>query len=715
MTSSPALEANLAPRPVASGWGVPLALFALAGFSGFLAERAFAQYLESQIGAPFSYLLGFALGALAAAALLLGGRFRQPLRAFGIAQLAAGSLSIAFSYCIDWLPAPFSLLLVLAAAGFLGASFPLIVHSSPRTRWIRVYAANLVGALAASLAAPFLIMPLLGPRGALWVCFALGAGICGVAAARSGTVTAAAPSLPSVGPEIRGLLAGSFGSGAIVFTLAAIWTHLSAAALGSSVYALAWMLAALSLGLFAGAWLAERTAIRWSTLFQCAALLLAAQLVLWDRVPVLLRFQNSFYLAELCRLAVAILLITPPAAVLGLIYPRLLASPHIEGAGKAYLAGYMSAAHGLGWLAGALSCLFGLLPLAGSEVALKGLVLLSAIVWVGFLVREPLPRKRLVAAAAVGAIVVIVLLGRWWNWGMLTGGPGKYPHAPLSKDVRFLPPSLVFKQEDVRGGFTTVVEQTVVSGETARTVRTLFANGVPRGDDNPDSEPTQSQSRAYALASQFVPDRDRALLIGLGTGRAAAALRQLGYRQISVAEFAPGIVQGARECFSGFNEGILGDPRVQLYVDEGRNVLLADRRAPYDLIAVELTDLYTREFYQLAHSRLRSGGVLQQPLELDRLGAGEIASQLATARSVFRYVGVWYFGGQGTLVASGHPLAPGEDAPLLDAGGVARLVAAGHPRIDTVHNRWLDYAAPRYRPSGHDWVTHNLEYLRGYR
>ena len=715
MTSTPALEANLAPRPVASGWGVPLALYALAGFSAFLAEQAFAQYLQFQTGAPFAYLLGFALGAIAAAALLLQGRLRRPLRAFGIAQLAAGSLCVAFSYGFDWLPATFALLLVLTAAGFLGASFPLIVQASSKTRWTQAYAANLAGALAASLAAPFLIMPAIGPRGALWVCFALGAGICGVAAVSSNSVTPAVPSAPSLAPEVRLLLAASFGSGAMVFALVVIWTHLIAVALGSSVYALWWMLAALSLGSFGGAWLAERTAMRWSTLFQCSALLLAAQLVLWDRAPLLLRFQNSFYLAELSKLGVAILLIGPPAALLGLIYPRLLASTHFQGEGKAHLAGFMSAANALGCLTGALAGVFVLLPLAGSEVALKGLVLVLALIWGRFLVHEPIHRQRLAAAAVAGAIVVIVLLGRWWNWGMLTEGRGNYPIAALSKDVRFLPPSLVFKQEDALGGFTTVVEQTVVTGEAAHTVRTLFTNGVPRGDDNLDSERTQSQSAAYALSSQFVPDRGRALLIGLGTGRAAAALKQLGYREISVAEFAPGIVQAAHECFNGFNEGILGDPHVQLNVDDARSVLLAGRGAPYDLIAVELSNQYSREFYELAHSRLRPGGVLQQPLQFDHIGRREIASQLATARSVFRFVGVWNFGGQGTLVAADHPLAPFENAPLLDADGVARLVAGGHPPIDTGHNRWIDYAAPRYRLSGYDWVKHNPEYLQGYR
>jgi spermidine synthase len=795
MTSSPAPEATVLPRPVASGWRVLLALYTLTGFSGLLAEQGFEKYLQLLTGATasasaavlFTYFLGFALGGVAAAGLIRQGRLRRPLLAYGAVELAAGMACIAFSYGIHPLMAKLAplqnlfaapvlkfqvrflcgCLLVLPAAALMGASFPLIAQaldnarSATRKRWSQAYAANLAGALAASVAAPFLIMPAIGLRGALWICFAIGATVC--------TLTAILPDAPQALAEapataqapltrhVRLLLAASFGSGAIFFALEVIWTHLVGVVLGSSVYAFSWMLAAVLLGLLAGAVLVNRTAeierpIRTSLLFQCAALLLTVQLSLWDRVPLLFRFtppaifQNSFYFAEIFKLFVAMLLLAPPAAVLGLIYPRLLASPQLQGERNAHLSGYLSAANALGCLSGALLGIFVLVPLAGSEVSLKALALILALFWVLFLLREPLPPKRLATAAVTAAILLVVLLVRWWNWGTLTAGLGNFfGQAPVAagapqQGVRYLPAAFLFRQEDAQGGFTTVVEQTTVTGEVGHTVRTLFTNGKFQGDDNQIWGETQAQFGFSAVPSLFVPDYGRALLIGLGTGQSGAALKHLGYRDIAVAEFAPGIVKAAQACFSGLNEGIVGDPHVHLYLEDGRNVLLTDRRQ-YDLITIEVssiwfagsTNLYSREFYELAHSRLRSGGVLQQWVQLHHIGPREIASELATARSVFPFVGLWYYGGQGMLVAADRPLvsprlqagiAPGEAsqleetliaARLLDPDGVARLLAGRHAQINTDHNRWIEYATPRYQASSYDWVAHNLQFLRQYR
>jgi spermidine synthase len=797
MTSTPALEATVPPRPVASGWRVPLVLYALTGFSGLLAEQGFEKYLQLLVGATasasaavlFAYFLGFALGGVAAAGLIRKGRIGRPLAAYGMVELAAGMACIVFSYCFHPLMgalAPLQnlfagpalkfqvrffcgCLLVLPAAALMGASFPLIAQaldntqSAIRKRWSQAYAANLAGALAASVAAPFLIMPAIGLRGALWICCAIGAVICSVTAilphAPPAPVEAAATARQPLTHDVRLLLVASFGSGAIFFALEVIWTHLIGVALGSSVYAFSWMLAAVLLGLLAGAVLVNRTAktgrpIRTSLLFQCAALLLTAQLSFWDRVPGLFRFtppgvfQNSFYFAEIFKLCLAILLLAPPAAVLGLIYPRLLSSEQLRGERNAHLSGYLSAANALGCLSGALLGIFVLVPLAGSEVSLKVLVLVLALFWVLFLLREPVPPKRLATAAVTAAILLAVLLGRWWNWGTLTAGLGDFfgqatIHAAGApqQNVRYLPAAFLFKQEDVQGGFTTVVEQTVVTGEVGHTVRTLFTNGTFQGDDNQIWGGTQAQLGFSAVPSLFVSDYGRALLIGLGTGQSAAALKHLGYREIVVAEFAPGIVKAAEKCFSGLNEGIVGDPRVRLCLEDGRNVLLTGQRRQYDLIAIELTsiwfagatNLYSREFYELAHSRLRPGGVLQEWVQLHHIGPREIASELATASSVFPYVGLWYYGDQGMLVAADHPLtgprlqtglAPEEAATLvesiaaarlLDPDGVARLVAGRHPPINTDHNRWIEYATPQYQSSSYDWVTHNLRFLRQYR
>ena len=556
------------------------------------------------------------------------------------------------------------------------------------------------------------------------------------------------------------LLTASFASGAIFFALEVIWTHLIGAVLGCSVYAFSWMLAAVLLGLLLGANLVNRSArtgrlVRASLLFQCAALLLMVQFGLWDRVPGFFKltppaiFQNSFYFAEAFKLYVAILLLAPPAAVLGLIYPRLLASPQLEGENNAYLAGYFSAANSLGCLSGALLGIFVLVPMAGSEISLKTMVLLLGLFWVLFLAREKLPRRRLAGAALVATVLLVGTLGRWWNWGSLTAGLGNYfGQAPVHSTaaapggVRFLPASFAFKHEDVQGGFTTVVEQTMVTGEVAHTVRTLFTNGKSQGDDNQVWGEGQAQFGFSAVPSLFVTDYGRALLIGLGTGHSAAALKHLGYREIGVAEFAPGIVQAAEQCFSSLNEGVLSDPQVKLYLEDGRNVLLTNPQRRYDLITIEVnsiwfagsTNLYSQEFYELAHSRLRPGGVLQQWVQLHHISQREIASELATARVVFPYVGLWYYGGQGMLVAADHPLTQPdlhasagltpavagklvEDltaARLLDADGVARLIRDQHPPINTDHNRWIEYATPPYQSSSYDWLTHNLQFLRQY-
>jgi spermidine synthase len=806
MTSTPVLEEIAPPRPASSGSRAPLALYALTGFSGLLAEQGFEKYVQLLVGATASAsaavllacFLGFALGGAAAARLVRQGRVARPLLAYGLVELAVGVSCIAFSYAFH--PAMAVLaplqnlfagaglkfqvrflcgcLLVLPAAALMGASFPLIAlaldHTSPigRKRWTQAYAVNLAGALAGSLAAPFFILPACGLRGALWLCFAIGAGVCAVAARLPDPPPAASAEPPSgpapISRDIRLLLAASFASGAIFFALEVIWTHLIGVVIGSGIYAFSWMLAAVLLGLLLGAALVNRGArtrrlVRPSRIFQCAALLLLVQFGLWDRAPGFFTLtppawlQNSFYFAELFKLYVAILLVAPPAAVLGLIYPRLLASPHLQGEGSAWLTGYLSAANSLGCLSGALLGIFVLVPVAGSEVSLKAIILLLGLFWFLFLRREPLPRGRLLRAAVVAMVLLAPTLGRWWDWGSLTAGKGNdFGQAPTrsapAAGARYLPPSFVFRQEDVQGGLTTVVEQTILTGEVAHTVRTLFTNGKFQSDDNQDWGAAQAQFGFSAVPSLFVPDYGRALLIGLGAGHGATALRRLGYREIAVAEFAPGIVQAARQCFAGFNEAILDDPRVHLFLEDGRNVLLTDPHHQYDLIAIELasvwlagaTNLYSQEFYQLAHQRLRPGGVLQQWVQLHHVSPREIASELATVRSVFPYVGLWYYGTQGMLVASDRPLAldaaraaalagrfqtagglsAGEAANLvaglvaariLDPDGVAHLVRDLAPPINTDHNRWIEYATPRYQCSGFDWLGYNLRLLQRYR
>jgi spermidine synthase len=729
------------------------------------------------------------VGGVAAGRLIKSRRIARPLLVYGLIELLVGVSCVVFTYSFHSLVealAPMQNLfggtalrfqarflcgciLVLPTAALMGASFPLIARAldsedpAGKRRWAQAYTANLVGALLAAATAPLIIVPALGLRGSLWLCFAIAGLVCAATASLQPAPSRYPIARHTAGTPrgvrgIRLLLAASFASGAVFFSLEVVWTHLVGVVIGCSIYAFSWMLTAVLLGLLAGAWLVNRMLLRGSTvkpaiLFQGAALSLLLQICLWDRVPILFTlgppafFQGSFYFAELYKLAVACLLLVPASTVLGLIYPTLLASPRLEGEGNSHLSGYLSAANSLGCLTGALLGVFALIPSLGSEFSLKIVALAMVTFWLLFLLQErPTPRRlRLAAATAICAAVILVAFH--WNYGALTAGIGNYygqkvsPSRPAAPGVKYSS-SFIFRDESVQGGLTMVLNTTIRTPRDTTTVRTLFTNGKFEGDDNTSGQ-INAQFGFAAIPSLFVNHFDRALLIGLGTGHSAAALKHLGYREIDVAEFAPGIVAAARQSFAHLNEGILDDPHTRLFLEDGRNVLLTNRKPAYDLITIEVTSvwfagatsLYSREFYELARKRLEPDGVLQQWVQLHHIGPLEVVCELATARSVFPYVGLWVSGGQGMMVASARPLMLNparrlelaerfRSAPLVDElyssmlvspSGLTRLIQDFRPAINTDHNRWLEYSTPRYQPSSFDWFSHNLRLFSRYR
>lgn len=780
---------------------LPLLLYGMTGFAGVLAEQGFEKYISLLVGATasasavvlFTYFLGFALGGVAAGHLLRKTRISRPLLAYGLVELLVGVSCVAFAYSFHSLMetmAPFQNLfgsaamklqvrfvcgcmLVLPTAALMGASFPLIASAldnrefSGAKRWSQAYSANLAGAFLAALVTPFAIMPVIGLRGALWLCFFITACVCAITAVWSepaGTRLADTGQEPrALGKDIHLLLAASFASGAVFFALEVIWTHLIAVVIGCSIYAFSWMLAAVLLGLLLGASIVNRGkrkgyTIRASLLFQCSALLLLLQFSLWDRAPLFFtlqppaRFYNSFYYAETFKLYVTGILLVPASAILGLIYPSLLASPQLEGRGNSYLAGYLSAANSLGCLVGTLLGIFVLVPKLGSELSLKCIILVLGAFWLLFLRREPVLPSRLVRVAVVALAIAGVTAYWHWDWAALTLGRGNYfGSAPVraaapAAGVQHSPPEIVFRNENIQGGLTTITQETITTPQTSRTVRTLLTNGKFQGNDDSAGE-LNAQFGFAAIPSLFVRGYGRTLLIGLGTGHSATALRRLGYGEIDIAEFSPGIVQAANQFFTPLNEGVLSDPRVKLHLEDGRNILLTDRHKQYDLITIEITsvwfagatNLYSKEFYELVKKRLKPGGVLQQWVQLHHISPREIACDLATARSVFPYVGLWFYGHQGMLVAADQPLelndriagrfqsagmSSAEAVKLVADLSAARIVAPGriedlirelHPEINTDHNRWIEYATPRYQSSSFDWMSSNLRFLSKYK
>lgn len=652
----------------------------------------------------------------------------------------------------------------------------------------RLYSLNLLGAFAFTLLAPPLLFNPLGASGTLWFVALLGLFIAlalwtGLPPSKfeiqSSPFDVPQPTLPpsfSPSSSILGPAAAAAAAGFAFFALEVTWFHLISAVCGASTYTFSILLAALLLALALAGRRAAPTATSPAALLGALLGALALTLVLsnalWPwagRLLATLRAAldlRSFWSGELLKLAVVTALVLPPAYFLGQIFPRLLRAS----ATSAHV-GRLCTANVLGCVAGALATGFLLLPSFGSERTLQLLTLLAATVSLllsRFTARPPPPAEidaqsstfevrrspplslHLLLSPSLflpfTALVLLVSLPRWDRLE-LTRGYGVYlaPQLPLSAQ-------LVSFREDFRAGFVTVVSTpstaSVMSAARPAPTLTLLQNGKFDADDAGE---VPAQISFGLIAAVHAPAQTRALVIGAGSGQTASIVSRLGFAHLDIAEISPAHLAAARAHFSHLHHGVFDRPGVTVHVEDGRNHLLRTRER-YDAIQIELTsvwfagatNLYSREFYALARTRLAPGGVLVQWLQLHHLTPREIATILATARAEFPGVAVWRAGAQACLIGftapprlnaevwklwrtspvlateRAHPALVDLDLPvallrreILSAARTDSLLSryAAHVGLNTDPNRWLEFQTPKYYLSRRDHASENLRWL----
>jgi spermidine synthase len=169
------------------------------------------------------------------------------------------------------------------------------------------------------------------------------------------------------------------------------------------------------------------------------------------------------------------------------------------------------------------------------------------------------------------------------------------------------------------------------------------------------------------------------LNIGLGAGLTAMAA-QRHVDMVEVVELNPGVVEAVRlhspsEAFDG----------IAFFVHDGRNYLMRTEET-YDIIASGASyptepgasSLFTREFYELAASRLNPGGLFSQSVPYYLLSNNDVTMLLKTMGSVFPHVYVWKtpLTIDLVIVASAEPFAMSADE-IRQA--VQRLNRPSHP------------------------------------
>ena len=540
-----------------------------------------------------------------------------------------------------------SVLVLTPVTLLMGATLTLLIRHAVRhdvalagRRIGALYGVNTAGAALGCFLTDHLLIPAAGLRATQFVAVALNlvaaAGALRLAAARRAKMETAAPPAVPVTPSAGGdgssarvaLVGFAIAmSGFVAMGMEIVWFRHLSSLFGSYRSVLSVILTVILLGLWlgaiAGGRLQERVGHPAVLYMGAQALFLVVALsglasadirhVLADQYAAFPAFLASDGVGrDLLELRLnlwpVLREVGAPALLMGFAYP--LANALVQRAERSVgrRAGALYRANTAGAVAGALAAGFALIPALGMQRTLTLLAVVGALGLVplfalGLAHPEPGAGRRAVAAGfALAAGVVGIAIAAWTA-------------LPADHLVRrtIWPPTPGERVLSVSEGLTEVVGVFDFPGVGRRLVTNGHSmSGTARG--------IQRYMRAFVhvpLLSMERPERVLVICFGVGNTLHAASLHPVA--RLDVADTSAHVL-GHAGFFTGTNGGVLRDPRVSVFINDGRHHLRMQPPGTYDLITLEpppiafagVGALYSREFYALARGRLRPGGYVTQ-------------------------------------------------------------------------------------------------------
>jgi spermidine synthase len=629
-----------------------VAIFMLGlGGGGFLAGR----WADKRYGAaPDSLLRFYGYTELLIAALGLGVSLILPVAG----ALAARSSSYVIDQSGWFVPsaeshaarAAIALALLGPPSLLIGATLTLLVRHLVRrdvaaeSGWkiALLYGVNTTGAAAGAFLTDFALVPAVGLRATQFVAVALNV-VAGVGAItlsgrrHSRNVPKAAPpniasgyNRTSVGAEavfwtsLALVLAGFAAMG-----LEILWLRHFTLLLGGfrSVFSLVLtvLLGGIAAGAYAGGSVGRRVASPERALMITQSLFVVVVLAglaanSFDTISA----ARTLGLPELWfNVRPMLLEIGLPALLMGAAFP--LANAVVQHADPAVgsRAGILYLANTAGAVLGSLAAGYFLLPRFGVQGTATVLVFAAGLTLAPLYLASSAAgtRGRMTVTAIVALAVVGVTIDAWL----------RLPEHYLVE--RSLPAvSLPERLLAVREGLT----ETLAISEIPGRGRSLLTNGHAMSSTAPLDQRYMRALVHIPLLSMPAPRR--VLVIGFGVGNSTqAATLYSSVQCVEVADVSRRILEHAN-YFRAANGDVLRNPRVHVFVNDGRQHLAMQPEGSYDLITLEPPPiaqagtgaLYSREFYSLARTRLKAGGYISQWLPAYQVPP---ATSLAMARA----------------------------------------------------------------------------------
>jgi spermidine synthase len=680
-------------------------LFLVSGASGLVYEVLWSRQLARVLGGSYpsvvatvaAFLGGLALGAVFGGR--LAARTPRPLRAYGLLEIAIGAYCASFPLVLaalhpvfGWCYRSFADTPALhAAARFavaavallpptvaMGATLPILVRAVTGAGRASVlggtgllYGINTLGAAGGAMLTGFVLLPALGFTGTLYVGVAanLLVGAAALVLDRGPAFPAPAPvpvnvPVPVPVPGLsrglrRALFVLAFGSGAASMLYQLGWTRALVLCFGSSVQAFTLIVSTFILGLGLGGLLAPAARRRGAGLAPILVLLEAAvgiagwtSALLIADLPLAVvdvSARGGLSWAELVgwEFGRTLLLALPATLAMGAVFPVLIAMLSPEGDGASRTVARVYGVNVLGVLLGSLGGGMALLPAVGIRdvvlVAAAGNLLLAAVV-----AAAAFPRGRAVAAAAglAGAAAAVFPLAPPWPPHLFHSGPYLYSKGyvfqaeldqrTVDREIRETLWDLPYEAE---GRSVSVAVARLPEGGLS-----LRVNGKADASTARDMDTQLLIGHLPMLAR---PGAERVLVLGLASGVSAAAAASHGPKSMDVAEIAVEVA-AAERYFRRWNGNVTGKPGVRVLLEDGRTQLEHGRET-YDVIVSEPTnpwiagvsDLFTKEYFEICRDRLTPGGVVAVWLHAYGLTLEDFRLIVRTVGSVFPDCTLW--------------------------------------------------------------------------
>lgn len=607
----------------------------------------------------------------------------------------------------------------------------------------RLYGANTLGAVIGVAVAGFFLLPKFGLSATTWIA-ALGNFALAAAAVKlnktiqrgvdpqiihdrdeklAHNTLAKTPAFTRMQIALL-VMAGLAGACSLAYEVA--WFRLMVLILGGSAYAFSIMLLAFLLGIGIGGWAggawADRMQARGgiaSVLKTLACLQVGIALIAWismfayGELPFTFvwlfnQLENSPGLFWPGQLLLALGVMLPAALLMGAAFPFLVRAAAGGQNSIARPVGHIYAANTLGAVVGAFVGGFFMLP----ALNMQGTILTAAsfniaaglLAWIlqaSFSQKRKAERETRNAGSALRfpvsalsglialALIALINLARPdWDPRIMTSGmyqevmrltdrtrEGLLQRAAVVSELLFYDEGL---------------SSVVTVGRERDTGNIWLANNGKVDASSRGDLPTQVL--LAHLPFLFKPDAREVLVIGFASGISAGcvALHDSPQR-IDIVEIEPAVIQ-ASHFFDEFNHRPLEDPRVRLHLNDGRNHVKLTPDATYDMVVSEppnpwitgVSNLFTREFFELGRRTLRTGGVWSQWLQTYSMGTDDVRSVMATFASVYRHVLLFKVGDADLVLI-------GSDAPLpLDVQAMARAAGTNQRVIDSLHSVRVD-------------------------